>query len=340
MMLRPFSAALLATLAASLAGCATAAPSQTIDQQVPRTAGPLEQAEGTFRFAIFGDRTGAHRPGVFADAMRKLDLMKPDFVISVGDLVEGYTEDEAEIRRQWNEVEARLAVLDAPVFFIAGNHDYSNAAMARIWKERRGSPYWSFVHDGVLFLGLSTEDPPVALSPETLTSSHQLEAAMARAPEQTQARLLDAVRERGGAPKLPGAVAISKAQVEFVRHELGRHRDVRWTLVVMHKPAWQYDSAAFAQIEEMLADRPYTVVAGHEHYYTHEVRNGRDYIVMGTTGGVWLQDGPGRVDHVAWVTMTEEGPVIANIRTDRLFPKEGPGQPTSMPDGGAISSGQ
>jgi 3',5'-cyclic AMP phosphodiesterase CpdA len=159
-----------------------------------------EQVEGTFRFAILGDRTGGHRPGVFADALRKLDLMKPDFVISVGDLIEGYTEDEEEIDRQWKEVEARLAVLDAPVFFIAGNHDYSNAVMARIWKERRGAQYWSFVHDGVLFLGLSTEDPPVELSPETLASSRQLEVAMARAPEQTQARLLAAVRERGVAP--------------------------------------------------------------------------------------------------------------------------------------------
>jgi hypothetical protein len=108
----------------------------------------------------------------------------------------------------------------------------------------------------------------------------------------------------------------------------------------MHKPAWLYESAEFAQIVDVLADRPYTVIAGHEHYYVHEVRKGRDYIVMGTTGGVWLKDGPGRVDHVAWVTMTARGPVIANIRTDGLFPKEGAGQPTSMPDGGTVSSDQ
>lgn len=325
--------AVLAIAAFGLAGC-TATQAQTSDEpRVPRTAGPMEQAEGTFRFAVIGDRTGAHRPGVFADAMRKLDLMKPDFVISVGDLVEGYTRDVSEIRRQWEEVEARLAVLEAPVFFIAGNHDYSNEAMARIWLERRGSPYWSFMHEGVLFLGLSTEDPPVALPPETIASSRELEEAMARAPEETQARLLDAVREQGRAPKLPGAVAISDAQVAFVREALDRHRDARWTFVVMHKPAWQYDSPQFARIEQMLAGRKYTVIAGHEHYYDHESRAGRDYIVMGTTGGVWLKDGPGRVDHIAWVTMTPSGPVFANIRTDGMFGKEGPGQPTSMPEG-------
>ena len=323
--------------AAGLAGCSVA---QAIAPDVPRTEGPMHQAEGTFRFAIVSDRTGAHRPGVFADALRKLDLMRPDFVISVGDLIEGYTEDEAEIRRQWDEVESRLSALDAPLFFIAGNHDYSNAAMARIWRERRGAPYWSFMHEGVLFLGLSTEDPPIALDPKTVASSRQLEEAMARAPEQTQARLLESVRSRKEAPRLPGSVAISEAQLDFVRNALEEHRDARWTFLLMHKPAWQYDSAEFARIEGMLGDRPYTVIAGHEHYYAHEKRHGRDYIVMGTTGGVWLKDGPGRVDHVAWVTMTGKGPVIANIRTDGLFPAEGPAQPTSMPEGGAFSSGQ
>jgi 3',5'-cyclic AMP phosphodiesterase CpdA len=300
----------------------------------------MQQEPGTFRFAIVGDRTGAHRPGVFADAMKKLDLLRPDFVISVGDLIEGYTEDEAEIHRQWDEVESRLAPLTAPMFFIAGNHDYSNATMARIWSERRGAPYWSFVREGVHFLGLSTEDPPVALDSQTTASARELEEAMARSPEQTQARLLAAVRGRKEAPKLPGSVAISQAQLDFVRKALERNRDVRWTVLVMHKPAWQYDSAEFRQIEDILGTRPYTVIAGHEHYYTHEQRRGRDYIVMGTTGGVWLKDGPGRVDHIAWVTMTAKGPVIANFRTDGMFGKAGPAQPTSMPEGGAVSSGQ
>ena len=98
--------------------------------------------------------------------------------------------------------------------------------------------------------------------------------------------------------------------------------------------------ASGIEMAQMLAGRKYTVIAGHEHYYDHESRAGRDYIVMGTTGGVWLKDGAGRVDHVAWVTMTGGGPVIANIRTDGLFPKEGPDQPTSMPEGGTSSSGQ
>lgn len=313
---------LLASALAGLPACVMGEPPAAAGD-VPRTEGVLEPEVSEFRFAVVGDRTGAHRPGVFTDAMAKLELLQPDFIVSVGDLIEGYTEDETEINRQWDELEGRLSGLSAPVFFIAGNHDISNEAMARIWRERRGAPYWSFEHKGVLFLGLSTEDPPVRQDPKTLASARRLEQMMAAAPEETQSRLLDAVRQRGSAPKLPGVVAIGEAQVSFMRKALAAHENARWTFLIMHKPAWQYSSAAFARIEEMLEGRPYTVIAGHEHYYTHETREGRDYIVMGTTGGVWLRDGPGRVDHLAMVTMTGKGPVIANLRTDGIFAKEG-----------------
>jgi 3',5'-cyclic AMP phosphodiesterase CpdA len=315
--------ALLALLLALLPACAMVQAPMASD--VPRTAGSLEPETSQFRFVVVGDRTGAHRPGVFADAMAKLELLQPDFIISIGDLVEGYTADEAEINRQWDEVEGRLSVLSAPVFFIAGNHDYSNAVMARIWRERRGAPYWSFMHKGVLFLGLSTEDPPVIQEEKTQESARRLEKAMASDPEGTQTRLLEAVRERGETPKLPGEVAISAEQLAFMRQAIAEHADARWTFLVMHKPAWRYASEAFAQLEEALESRPYTVIAGHEHYYGHETRKHRDYVVMGTTGGVWLRDGPGRVDHLAMVTMTGTGPVIANLRTSGIFGKEGPG---------------
>ena len=64
------------------------------------------------------------------------------------------------------------------------------------------------------------------------------------------------------------------------------------------------------------------MIAGHEHDYLYTQRHGKDYVTMGTTGGIWLEDGPGRMDHIAWVTMTDEGPVFANIRLDGLYDKK------------------
>jgi hypothetical protein len=88
----------------------------------------------------------------------------------------------------------------------------------------------------------------------------------------------------------------------------------------MHKPAWRLGSSEITEIEKALADRPYTVIAGHEHYYSHEVRSGRDYIVTGPAGASPHKEGPGRIDHVTWVTLPARGaPHIALLRLDGIF---------------------
>ena len=55
----------------------------------PETTKPFYDAADGFRFAIVSDRTGGARPGVFERAIDELNLLRPEFVISVGDLVEG-----------------------------------------------------------------------------------------------------------------------------------------------------------------------------------------------------------------------------------------------------------
>lgn len=105
---------------------------------------------------------------------------------------------------------------------------------------------------------------------------------------------------------------------------LARHQEVRWTFVLMHKPAWQLKSAEFAKIEAALGEHNYTVIAGHNHYYTHEERNGRDYITMGTIGAISHQKGPGEMDHLAWVTLEEgAGPSIALVKLNGLLDRKG-----------------
>lgn len=305
---------------------AFSAPSAAeIPPATPHTKSLALTDPNAFSFVVVGDRTGGHRPGVFAAAMQKLSLLNPAFVLSVGDLIEGYSESESTIEAQWDALDAIVETLPMPFFYTAGNHDLSNPMMAEIWKRRLGHTYWHFVHNNVLFVSLNTEDPPRTL-PEASRAGHtRLEVGMAKDPVGTQTKLLDYARNRA-APNKPGDVAISNAQVAYVASVLNQHPNVRWTFLLMHKPAWLYDSQAFVQLELLLAERPYTVIAGHEHYYTHEVRLGRDYIDMGTTGGVWLQDGPGRTDHILLVTMVADEPVYANIKLGGLSDQRG------MPD--------
>ena len=42
-----------------------------------------------FQFAIVADRTGGPRAGVFPKAVSKLNELRPEFVITVGDLIQG-----------------------------------------------------------------------------------------------------------------------------------------------------------------------------------------------------------------------------------------------------------
>ncbi len=278
----------------------------------------IQQNENDFKFVVVGDRTGGHRPDVFTRAMTQINLLGPDFVVSVGDLIEGYSENPDVINQQWDEIESIIDNLKLPFFYTAGNHDISNPNMTNIWKERRGPSYYHFIYKNVLFVVLNTEDPAIALSQEYINKTIALENAMRDDPVATQNSILARSKALSSAVKLPGSIAMSSEQVQWVEQVLERNSAVRWTFVLMHKPAWQYGQNGFDKIEEALQGRPYTVIAGHEHYYQYERRLEQDYVVMATTGGVWLRDGPGRLDHVAQVSMTSQGPRFLNISTNGM----------------------
>lgn len=137
-----------------------------------------------FRFATIGDLTGGYRWGVFPDIARKIDWLRPDLVMSVGDLIEGYTEDQAQIQEWWDQFSGWINTFAAPFFYVPGNHDLSNALMIQIWEERLGRTYYSFVHEGVTFLVLNSEDgAPGRISPQQVA---YVEEILADTPEDQQ----------------------------------------------------------------------------------------------------------------------------------------------------------
>ena len=58
-------------------------------------------------------------------------------------------------------------------------------------------------------------------------------------------------------------------------------------------------------------------------YYDYDDIDGREYITMGPAGASWHHDGPGNVDHLTWVTVTENGPEIGNIALKGIFDRKG-----------------
>ncbi|HOR26424.1 MAG TPA: metallophosphoesterase [Candidatus Sumerlaeota bacterium] len=272
-----------------LAACA--AGPRPVTSHIPAHDGPTPWTHldftndpADFQFLVMGDRTGGHRAGIFPKAVKSANQMRPEFVICVGDLIEGYTEDEAVMDAMWDEFDAEVSQLEAPFFYVPGNHDVSNPAMERKWIERLGRPYYHFVYGNVLFLVLDSEDPPRAFE--------------------------------GEHPHL------DQAQLAWIRETLAANRDVRWTFLFLHKPVWTVESDTnWNDVEAMLADRPYTVFCGHSHDYAKYERNGREYYNLATTGGGSRLRGHdvGEFDHITWVTMTDAGPRVAPIELDGIL---------------------
>ena len=116
MVLRPTRTIVLCAVAVTslLLGCSSRGPISphpplAADQAVPWTGLAANDAAADFHFVIVGDRTGGPRPGVFESAISKVNLLKPAFVVSVGDLIEGDTEDQAQLDREWDEFEGFVA---------------------------------------------------------------------------------------------------------------------------------------------------------------------------------------------------------------------------------------
>jgi hypothetical protein len=122
---------------------------------------------------------------------------------------------------------------------------------------------------------------------------------------------------------VPAWFKISKEQETYIHSVLDANKDVRYTFFFMHHPMWSKESNAFARIEEKLKSegRKYTMFAGHNHRYMHDIRQGKNYYTLATTGGGSPLLGPdfGTFDHITWVTVTDEEPIMANLWLDGIL---------------------
>lgn len=258
-----------------------------------------------FQFAVVSDRAANPREGVFEAALAKLNLLRPELVLSIGDFIHGYgegmkrLEDEDLVRAKRREFDEALKTLTMPFYRVPGNHDINNDLSAGIWKELYGAAYYSFVYKDVLFLCLNSQDGP-----------------------------------NYGA-------GIGKEQIAWAKDVLAEHPDAPWTCLFFHQPLWLEDEkrlergaaqlTGFNEIEKLLEGRDHTVFAGHHHRYGKWVKNGNKYFRLATTGGQSTLGGPevGQFDHVVWITMTDQGPILCNLLLEGILDEDAK---TNMPE--------
>jgi len=286
-------------------------------EAAPWTHDLFDSADDKFTFAVHSDLTGGERERIYEVAIAQLSLLRPEFIINVGDLIEGDT-DKTVVDRQWDSFDERANRAKAPVFYVPGNHDRTGELMQAIWDRRQGRGYYHFRYKDVLFLVLDTEDNTTERIREIEALRNEALAILAEKGREAmgETEYFRMPEGRGG--------NISAAQSNYMTDAIKQNDDVRWTFMFMHKAPWmREDMTTFTDIEDALASRPYTLFHGHLHAYEYQQRKGNDYIRLATTGGGQFPQNGRSMDHVTMVTVDNSDVDIANVLLEGILDKTG-----------------
>lgn len=283
----------------------------------PWTSDSFELEEDDFTFGIISDLNGGEREGVYSTAVAQLNRLDPTFVLSVGDLIDGGTEDLEQLTKEWDSFDARTAKLNMPFFYLGGNHDLTNPTMRTFWKNRLGPRYYHFVYEDVLFLMMDSEDYEekrmMEIYEARATAIKVINGELEGKYEDTDYFKMEERRVGG----------MSADQLDYFKQVLTKYPKVRWTFVLMHKPLWMREGdKGLGQLEAELANRPYTVINGHFHSFSHRKRHGQDYTILGTTGGGQNPTDSLSFDHITLVRMAKE-PVVTHLKMEGILDEMG-----------------
>jgi len=243
-------------------------------------AGQTEGLRLPIRFAVIGDRTGGHEPGIHGEIMMEIERMKPDFVVGVGDMIEGYTGDIGTIEEEWKQYAALAGSLSMPFYKVPGNHDIWDSTAAEVYRRRIGEPYYSFDAGPIHFVTLDTGRWA------TVTSFPQ---------EQVDWLKSDLEENRDA------------------EHTVVIHHIPYWVeTVAKGKPDPLHDI--------FVANGVDAVFTGHYHVYFSGRYDGIVYTGVGSSGGGCDPGLTGLEYHFVWVTVDNDGISIAPIKMGSVLP--------------------
>ncbi|MDX9974378.1 MAG: metallophosphoesterase [FCB group bacterium] len=245
----------------------------------PWTSDDLNNDPNAFRFAIVSDNTGGPREGIFVEAVEKLNLMQPEFVIGTGDYIEGYEDTREQIDAQREHHMKQVANLEIPMFFVPGNHDVGRPMWAESYKARFGKTYFHIIYKDVLFLCLNTNDGPecgTGISPE------QVEYAKRVLSENANVRWTFVMQHK----------------------PLWNDDNAEWK---------QIEEALKGRNVTVFAGHTHNYLSQENHgiQFITQATTGGGTMLRGPELGEF--------DHMVWVTVTAKGPKIANLALDGIL---------------------
>jgi predicted phosphodiesterase len=105
-------------------------------------------ASNNFHFAILSDRTGGADQEAFEKVLFDIKNLHPDFIVTVGDLVEDGRKLE-----DWIIPMKSLEIFECPIYFTPGNHDILDEESEKIYTEKTGfDPFYSFDFQNTHFI--------------------------------------------------------------------------------------------------------------------------------------------------------------------------------------------
>lgn len=117
-------------------------------------------APADFQFVVIGDtrpRFESENFEQFQGLLRKINALKPAFIINLGDLIYGY--GPASKEKQWDKYESVIKAVAVPYYQLPGNHDTHSKAARAVYGKRFGRFYQSFDYGDCHFVLLdNTED--------------------------------------------------------------------------------------------------------------------------------------------------------------------------------------
>ncbi len=269
---------------------------------------PLAKEEDVFHFIVYGDRTGGVPAGlkVLEQAVVDTNLLDPDLVMTVGDLIQGYN-DTPEWLQQMVDYKDIMNRLQMKWFPVAGNHDVywrgvgnPPAGQHESNYEKHFGPLWyTFQHKNSGFIVLYSDEGDAATNEKGFN----------------QGRLQ----------------SMSEPQLEFLRQSLEQHQDLENVFVFLHHPRWiggGYTGGNWDVVHEMLkkAGNVSAVFAGHIHHIRFDgPKDGIAYYTLATTGGHLAADIPdaGYLHHMNIVTVRPERVTVAALPIGAVIdPKE------------------
>ena len=116
-----------------------------------------------FRFSILGDRTGDAQPGIYERVWSEIGApdsggaLHPDFVINVGDTIQGY--NDATAASEWRALRPLWDHYRYPIYFTPGNHDIWSAASRAIYEQQTKHPaFYGFNYQNAHFTVLDNSE--------------------------------------------------------------------------------------------------------------------------------------------------------------------------------------